>query len=378
MVRLMNKVLLVGVSMIELPKYDGLNTTAFSKMFKSLTTSYKLFWFKAVFDEVIAGNSEILVSDIVDSMIEDAFEFIHKYKLGFSVIDQLEASIRSIPPDYRGNNDYKSLSKVIDPKYLLKFRKEIQNYVPYRLLSTFYEDTKSKKDNIKNSTISYFMSKDDNAFYQYDKVNRKVLVSPAWRQYIIKNQNLILGWYKYHLIKFLQSRNPSTPNIPAKIDSDRKDINKQRKFWLRVANENAELLYDIYLGKPISNRSTEEHGILSLDHVLPYEFVSHDQMWNLIPAHKNINSKKGTDLPSKDYIRKAVDLQYKFFDTARKITDLTNKEKKYLLEYEQLNSELNYLNPKLDKSKFEFILLEQLQSLYSIAYNQGFDVWKNE
>lgn len=38
------------------------------------------------------------------------------------------------------------------------------------------------------------------------------------------------------------------------------------------------------------------HGY-SLDHFLPWRFVAHDSLWNIVPTPKRVNSAKGDRLP---------------------------------------------------------------------------------
>lgn len=365
----------MGANMIELPSNQELNVKAFSKMFSSLTNSYKLFWFKAIYNQIILGNNDLIISSLLENMIEEAFPFIHKYKLQFSVFDQIEACLRSIPKDYKGKSDYASLSQVIDEKKLEKLHKEIKIYVPYRLVSTFYPNV---KESTKNKEISKHLLSDEQALYKIDSSFNKITITNEWVNYIKENQNLVLGWYKYHLIKFLQKRNPSTPNIPAKIDAVRENINDQRAFWKRVAQFEPRIDFDIYHNLTFTNHSQAKLGAFSLDHILPFDFVSHDLIWNLIPTHKNINSQKGTKLPSLQQIDFAIDKQYLFFETARKMDKLSKKEINIMQEYSYLNPKLDYLDDSLNEETFKYILREQLQSLYSIAYNQGFEPWRSD
>jgi hypothetical protein len=47
---------------------------------------------------------------------------------------------------------------------------------------------------------------------------------------------------------------------------------------------------------------------ISLDHYVPWSFVVHDQLWNLIPTTKSVNSKKSDLLPSKKYLLQTKNL----------------------------------------------------------------------
>jgi CRISPR/Cas system Type II protein with McrA/HNH and RuvC-like nuclease domain len=50
----------------------------------------------------------------------------------------------------------------------------------------------------------------------------------------------------------------------------------------------------IYTQKPL------DIGNYALEHFVPYAFVSHDMIWNLIPADPGFNSTKCDKLPSID------------------------------------------------------------------------------
>ena len=64
---------------------------------------------------------------------------------------------------------------------------------------------------------------------------------------------------------------------------------------------------------------------MSIDHFVPWQYVAHDELWNLSPTTPSINSKKGNKLPNwDDYYKELAELEYKAytichtFDTARK------------------------------------------------------------
>ncbi|WP_347242437.1 HNH endonuclease domain-containing protein [Nostoc sp. FACHB-888] len=49
---------------------------------------------------------------------------------------------------------------------------------------------------------------------------------------------------------------------------------------------------------------------ISLAHYLPWSFVAHDQLWNLIPTTKSVNSSKSNNLPSEEYFKAFLELQH--------------------------------------------------------------------
>ena len=69
------------------------------------------------------------------------------------------------------------------------------------------------------------------------------------------------------------------------------DLKLANRFWKGYIAENPDVTC-IYSGQPITFQN------LSLDHFLPWSYVVHDQLWNIIPTPKNINSAKNDRLPS--------------------------------------------------------------------------------
>jgi len=75
---------------------------------------------------------------------------------------------------------------------------------------------------------------------------------------------------------------------------ERKGLTKQRKFWdTFIDNHNADIKC-IYTGEPIIK------GNYDVEHFIPWSFVSHDQLWNLLPSDSSINSSKSNKLPRLD------------------------------------------------------------------------------
>ncbi|MBS3991537.1 MAG: hypothetical protein KGZ51_05635 [Erysipelothrix sp.] len=366
--------------MIQLPNSNELDTLAFTSMFTHLTNSYKLFWFKAIFDRVISGEANIQISDLTSKIIEYAFPLIHTYKLNFGGADQLKVTLKTIPDNYSGRTDAKSICNAIPNIQEVKFRNQIKNYVPYRLLSPFYRDIISgiKDDNKKNQLILQASNSDHFSFYKIDLSVDSIIVNPLWINYILSNQSLIDAWFKYHLITFLQSRNPSTPNIPFKVDSSMisRSLNLQQKYWNFAIKANPSLNFDIYIKEEFSNDSISKYGMLSLDHVIPFDFVMHNELWNLTPIHRNINSAKSNHLPSLNFIYEVANQNYEFFKTIQVFYPLNPRERHPLEDYEYLNPLLNHKNFEIHKDDFTQIMMGQLTSLHTIAKNQGFSIWQ--
>ena len=134
---------------------------------------------------------------------------------------------------------------------------------------------------------------------------------------------------------------------------------------------------DIYTGEYFSKEKYEENGPLSIDHFLPWSFVGHDELWNLVPTFRNVNSSKSNSLPTYDiYIDNFSEIQFQALNFMR-----TQKEsKKYIQEYLSIDKSLDLksimnVSCELNKDKFIHDLKMMINPLYQIAYNQGFNEW---
>lgn len=106
-------------------------------------------------------------------------------------------------------------------------------------------------------------------------------------------------------MEYMQKRNPSVPNLQMKLfpPVKRNNLNDQTSFWKTILEQ--KQLRCIFSGNVLGADD------LSIDHFLPWSFVAHDQLWNLIPVSRSINSSKSNNLPSMSrYFNKFADLQF--------------------------------------------------------------------
>jgi len=87
--------------------------------------------------------------------------------------------------------------------------------------------------------------------------------------------------------------------------------------------------YCVWSGKKLTN------GRYDVDHVLPYSIWFNNDLWNLLPCDRKINSKKSDKIPSPELILKQKDLIISYWD-------IYEKKAKELFEYQVRSS----LSPK--------------------------------
>ena len=342
-----------------------------------LTTSYKLYWFLGVFKEILDGNQMINFRRVALRMLASSWYPIIQFKLNFGKMDMLADLANYIHKTYSIASDVKEIDLINFIDSLRDARVDssidkLTNYVPYRLMTPFFsQELARQRDSLKNRMICDLSSKTDTAFYKIIKDDKLIVVNDAWMYYVVQNQNIIFGWLNYKLIYYLQKKNPSVPAIPFKIRPPyKRDLVGAGKFWEEIIEETH--ITDVYTDLQFNSDSMSSLGGISVDHFLPWSFVLHDEIWNLVPTFKSVNSSKGNRLPQLDsFLNRFCEIQY------LAVTTPTHKKHTTLLEdYWTLNNAFSD-GRLIPKSKETFItsLKETISPLYQIAYNQGFEVW---
>jgi CRISPR/Cas system Type II protein with McrA/HNH and RuvC-like nuclease domain len=166
-------------------------------------------------------------------------------------------------------------------------------------------------------------------------------------------------------LNYMQSKNINIPNIVNKlfIPQQRDSLNKQIKYWKLILNH--QKLKCIY-----SQVELDKDNI-SLDHYLPWSFVAHDQLWNLIPTTPSVNSSKYNNIPSEKYFPDFIKVQHQ----GLKIYAQNNSRKKWLNYVEDHIAELkvSQADDLLDLNIITNAYMATLQPLICLAKIQGFN-----
>lgn len=373
------------ISSKEIQSYVPINSKINSNIFSMLlddnkvVASYKMYWLLGILDEVGLGNVEIQFKIIIARMIVYAWYPHRQYMLNFGASDNLKKPINYISSNYGflANCNEKELLEFIinnEDKELKKMLKELTYNVPYRLLSPFFNEIFSKNDSdtLRHKKIIEASLKSEICLYKIIKGKTdKIVINDCWREYLTENYRLIKSWIYYKLVCFLQKRNRNVPAIVFKLEApkDRK-LSEPTKLWKKIIASSS--VTDIYTGKEFNETNYNNFGKLSIDHFIPWSFVLHDEMWNLVPTFKNINSAKSNILlPFDKYIDDFCNIQYKAFSYA-----CDKKEKNIIEEYANI---LRVDNPydyykNCSKIIFSNNIKQCISPLYQIALNQGFQV----
>lgn len=349
-----------------------LSTSSLSSIFNNTSASYKFYWLLSILDTLEQNSTEITFKDLNIRMIALSWHTINFHKLSFGLQDKLEASIRAIIDKSKGQiKENESKQKVVE--YLtsnyIEFKKDIDHFnfkVPYHFLSPFLGSLNSKKEWISKSSESYVSNKP----CLYKLTNDSIIIHSSWKKYLINNRRIIQDFVLWNFThKFLESRNPNVPNITRKLTQKpkRKSLSKQMKLWLEYSMH--KKILSIYTGKSVEQ--------FDLDHFIPWSFVTHDQIWNLVPIEKSLNSSKSNKLPSQKLIESFSEQQFDFVQCLKTTATFTNN-KKLFEDYSYIFKEPT--KDILTKEKLEFVqtITNHLNPLIQFANNLGFQSWNYE
>ena len=117
-----------------------------------------------------------------------------------------------------------------------------------------------------------------------------------------------------------------------------------------------------------------------LDQFIPRSYIANDELWNLTPMSKNLNSSKNNKLPPWDKCFKTfAENQFYLYHLIFTIKDTTLQKKFEKSRRHNLNSiwasESLYIKGNTEE-QFINILKHNLKPVYDAAQLQGYDLWR--
>ena len=355
---------------MQLPESKILTTERLGKVFDTTAATYKFFWFLSILQIHARTNDlKIDVSDIVIHMVANAWYPVHYYRLSFGKSDTLYDKVfeiqkeTQIPIDTNFEDLADELHIASKEPIVRKMLNSLTTYVPYRFLhpwiaSENHHETILRSNSFENNCL-YSIHKNKNDFY--------IELNPMWDEYLHQHYEILTDFAYWNLTLFLQAKNPNVPAIPNKLirPQTRNSLKNQHLFWDNTVHLLGSVRC-IYTGRELHPADYD------LDHFIPWSFVSHDLLWNLIPADSSINSSKSNKLPDLDfYLPKMADLQYRALHAALNFS----KEPKILEDYLSLGYTPREL-ANMNGDEFLHVFQRTFNPISQIAQNMGFEIWK--
>lgn len=357
--------------MTHIPDSKLLSTHCLAKVFSNTSATYKFFWFISILQIYVQnGNTRINVWDIVIRMVANAWYPIHYFRLSFGKYDSLYTIVMelhrltNIPIDANREYVVEELSKHIDEPRVKSQLRILTKNVPFRFLSPWinYSDDKS--------IVQRSQAFENGCLYKLEQIDSDMWIelNPIWLTYLTEHFPILTDFAYWNLTLFLQVRNPNVPNIPNKLIKSevRCSLTKQRAFWNTVIDAGNKVDC-IYTGRQLSV------GGYDLDHFIPWSFVSHDLLWNLMPADSSINSSKSNKLPDLSiYLPKLAVAHQEALQT---YIHLGKGESNILEDYLSLGHTPQEI-VKMDREHLFDCFSQTFAPMNQIALNMGFESWR--
>ena len=355
---------------MQIPQSHILTTRHLNRVFDKTVATYKYYWFLGILDLYVKqGKTRMNVWEIMISMVANAWYPVNYFRLSFGKSESLYEAILTLQrenniPINIGMKDLTILLQTLiqrsDIRKQLNF---LQMNVPFRFLRPWI-DTSDDREMVKRSQTF-----ENGCLYKLEKENGMLWVelNPLWQTYLQEHYDILSSFAYWGLTNFLQIRNPNIPNIPNKLikKEERCSLSAQRKFWNTAINGGLEVRC-LYTNKLLVEREYD------LDHFIPWSFVSHDLLWNLMPADSSINSSKSNKLPDLSlYLPKLAEAH----QAALQINLEKGKQDKLLEDYLSLGYTPQEI-VQMDREHLLDCFSQTFTPMNQIALNMGFESWK--
>lgn len=364
---------------MQLPYAEELNIEYLGRLFDNTSECYKFFWFKAIVAKVTKGKFELTYEELVDEMIADAWYMVTEYHLNLGPKDTLESLVDLIKQKYPELKSSEKKSNIIDflkntdDKEIIGKKRTLTYNVPYRLQAPFMTKLKGKEWNVGENELISKINQENYLMYYFSALNglsTKISVQEDWAKYIRKNQEIIRGWLEYYTILYLQKRNPSVPGIADKLyPPQERKLEKVKKYWKLILS--LEPVHEIYNDQLLTDKD------ISIDHFVPWSYLVHDELWNLNPTTKSINSSKSNNLPDwGTYFERLARQEYQSYRMIWKY-ELVHREFDKCAK-EHINSDdvkYRIYRKGLEYPEFADELKTIILPVYQSAKNCGFNNW---
>jgi hypothetical protein len=370
---------------MQLPHSEELNIGYLSRLFDNTTNCYKFFWFQALLEKIDGRNKRFSFDELINEMIADAWYMVTEYHLRLGplgITDNLEEVVKYIHKEY-GFMSAEKRDKIIsflqttEDKNVAKYKSDLTLNVPYRLQVPFYDEIRIERNmwNGSKKNLTDEINRQHRLMYYFvlvSGIDTEIEINESWYDYLYRHKEILRGWVQLKLIKYLQNKNPNVPGIADKIESPiARNIDRVRKYW-KIIIEVDPSLKDIY-----SRSLLADVNNISIDHFVPWQYVAHDELWNLHPTTRSINSSKSNSLPSWNiYFKNFGDIEYRAYELKENNAAVSNEFNK-IAPYHLNNQEvMNQLYADgLDRNSFIERLEHVIRPVYESAQSLGFKEW---
>lgn len=351
-----------------LPYDKHIDARVLAGIYRNTTATYKFYWFASILDLMVKeAKVKMTFWEIIIGMVAQAWYPIHYFRISFGASDSLSNRIIRlqqelyIPIDVELEQLKSTLHENLNNPKVKSLLAIFTAHVPYRFLSPWIPHNSNEQVEAQSRSFHNY------CLYAID--GDQIQINPLWVSYLHDNYVILKEFTFWNLALFLQKRNPNVPDLASKLIKpiQRESMGSQRKFWNRFIKE-LGYIDCIYSGKRL------QVGQYAIDHFIPWSFVSHNLLWNLLPVDRGINSAKSNDLPKLDVFLPAFAQTHQ---EALRDAYHRNPNSTLLEDYLVLYPSLSDL-AALSQEDFYDVYRRTCAPLVQIAENMGFTYWKSE
>lgn len=361
---------------MQLPGDNRLDVGKLNAVFGDTTNSYKFYWLLAILESLEeSSDNRIPLRELSLRMVAGVWYPLDYFKLSFGKQDGFRPIADTISRYLTVDNRPSAPGLFIQLKLALSSNElevlykqvaELMRWVPYRFIRPFFaSETRGLPEHRVNSRIAELAA--TSAYAPYRIAKDAIEVHDTWADYLRRHSYILRSFAYWHLVRFLQKHNPNVIGLSEKLLKPTARVLKTAgKFWKEyIASEPDQVC--IYSGEPLTLTN------LSLDHFLPWSYVAHDQLWNIIPTPKSVNSAKNDWLPSFElYFDAYAKLQFEGFQYHVSRGNEKLLEDYYVLFSQDLNS-LQQQPFTWFREQLKRQVLPQLQTAQNLGFTYPFE-----
>ncbi|WP_457634847.1 HNH endonuclease domain-containing protein [Persephonella sp.] len=254
----------------KIPQKHGENKSGSSK-----TLAFKPYLEKLVSFYKDKGGISVFYSDYKNGNLPEEIRFIF-----LELVKKLKSTITNMPMKYLGKSYYQKEYSIFN------FNKD--------------SNTIRKSDIGKIKIDREFLIKNFGTF-SFSKELYVVFI--YFGSFLNGTESIIYKWAEFSA-KMDESKSISVEKVLEKLltsPENERNVELSKKIYRRLLNKNGKIVC-VWSKKPITEKT------LNIDHVLPFSIWQNNDLWNLLPAHKEINQNKKDKIPSPELIKNRSEL----------------------------------------------------------------------
>ena len=366
----------------ELPAEHGLDIGALIRSLKRVNSSYKFLWLLGLLETIPSHlrplRHKVSMRKVINEMLVAAEQPVRVYKLYLGKHDRMHELLVGLDAAQHSKQLEIPMkpSQAKHPAFERAFKRLVM-YVPQQWLVPFLEkyvtmppsSTKVSQLVLTKANEHFDSPKPPPYKFTAARTGSDLIWHRQWLDYFWRNREIIKGWCLFNFIAYLQNKNPNTPGMVNKIISPdlRSNLARERSWWQKMIATMGSV-HCIYSGEILR----AEDDDFALDHFVPWSFVGHNQIWNLVPTSPRANSAKKDFLPSAEYLAKFTEIQHAALCAHAKYQGQQGKGWNDMLDAYTVDLRLAKLAPPPSLTALNQAYDQVIPPLISLATSRGF------